>query len=137
MKDKDFVFASICIDKRRLIRTKPYIFRSKMTLLSFTLEQLFMNLKPWLDNPVVLIDRNGSKQFNRALSRHLYRLFGPSHKGDRKSIKNVETVDSINEPLVQLADYVSGAIHHHVDGRHNSKTFEEYLQHKGKLFFIN
>jgi Protein of unknown function (DUF3800) len=137
MKDKDFVFASVCIDKRKLIKSRPFVFRSKMTLLRFGLEELFNNLQPWLDHPVVLIDRNGSKHFNRALGRHLLRLFGSRHRGDNRSIEYVQSVDSSDEPLVQLADYIAGAVHHHIDGEHpNSHTFELYLQNKGKIFFI-
>ncbi len=136
MQGKDFIFASICIDKKKLLRSKPLVFRSKMNLLRFAFEQLFYNLRPWLDHPVVVVDRSGSRQFNKALSRHLLRLFGSRHKGDLRSIDYIQMVDSNDEPLVQLADYVAGAIHHHVDGRHTSNTFELYLQDKGKIYFI-
>jgi hypothetical protein len=135
--DEEFVFASIVIDKRKLVKRKPYIFRRKMILLKFAFEHLFRRLKPWLDNPVVLVDTNGSKHFNRALSRHLMKLFGSRHKGDFRALKYVRSVDSKHEPLVQLADYVSGAIHHDIDGRHpNSDTFDTYLKDKGKVYFI-
>jgi len=134
MSDKEFIFASVCIDKQKLARRRPQVLRSKMSLYRFAFEKLFTELKPWLDHPVVLIDTNGPKHFNKALSNHLLRMFGSKHKGDINYIEQVRVVDSQYEPLVQLADYVAGAIHHHVDGRHNSNTFEVYLQNKGKIF---
>ncbi len=137
MHDKEFVFASVVIDKKLLFRRKPQLFRSKMIFLQFAFDRLFQELHPWLDNPVVLIDTAGPKHFNRALSRHLMRLFGPKHKGDISSISQAKAVDSRSEPLVQLADYVCGAIHHHVDGAHpTSNTFENLLSDKGKIFYV-
>jgi hypothetical protein len=137
MKDKEFIHASVVIDKYKLFKRKPIVFRSKMSLLQFSFEELFRNLQPWLDHPVVVVDRSGSRQFSRALSRHMMRLFGSRHKGDYRSIEQVLMVDSTEEPLVQLADYIAGAIHHYIDGRHpQSTTFVDYVKDKGKIFYI-
>jgi hypothetical protein len=137
MRDYEYVFASVVIDKRRLLRRKPQVFRRKMVFLQYSFDKLFRELKPWLDNPMVLMDTSGNKHFNRALSRHLIKMYGAKHKGDIRSISHVRAVDSRNEPLVQLADYVAGAIHHHVDGNHpNSTTFEECLADKGKIYYL-
>jgi len=136
IRDKDYVFASVCIDKQRLALRSPQVFRSKMSLYKFAFDKLFTELRPWLDSPVVLVDTNGPQHFNRALSQHLMKLFGTKHKGDIHSIEQVRAVDSKAEPLVQLADYIAGSIHHHVDDRHDSKTFEMYVQDKGKIFII-
>lgn len=134
--DKEFVFAAVALDKLQLLRKKPYVLRTKMSLLRYSLEQLFGNLQPWLDNPVVVADTNGSKQFNRALSRHMQRRFGSRHKGDYKAIADFITVDSKSEPLIQLADYVAGAVRHHVDTSYNSHSFEKYLADKGRVFVV-
>ncbi|MDO8265797.1 MAG: DUF3800 domain-containing protein [Candidatus Saccharibacteria bacterium] len=136
MHDQEFIFASVCINKRRLIAKKPYVFRNKISLLNFAFEKLFVELKPWLDHPVVVMDTSGSKYLNHVLSNHLLRLFGSAHKGDHRYIERVRAVDSRNEPLVQLADYVAGSVHHHINGKYKTRTFEEYLEDKGKLFFV-
>ena len=136
MQNQDFIFASVCINKRKLIIRRPQVLRTKIALLNFAFDKLFVELKPWLDHPVVVMDTSGSRHLNKALSRHLLRLFGPAHKGDTKYIERVRAVDSRSEPLVQLADYVAGAVHHHIDGAHSSTTYEEYLQDKGKIFFV-
>lgn len=136
IQKEEFIFASVCIDKKKLLMRKPHILGNKMALLRFSFDKLFEELHPYLDKPVVLIDTNGSKQFNRSLSRHLMKRFGSKHKGDASSIGKIRSVDSSSEPLVQLADYVSGAVHHHVDGKHNSKTFQNYLEDKGKIVYV-
>lgn len=135
MHDKDFIFAAVAIDKRRLLARKPYVLRSKMSLLQYAFDNLFGQLQPWLDNPTVLIDTNGSRHFNRALSRHLLDRFGSRHKGDVHAIKQTVAVDSRQEPLVQLADYIAGAVRHHVDRANASSAYELYLADKGKIFF--
>lgn len=137
IEKEEFIFASVCIDKRKILMKKPYVLRNKMSLLRFSFSRLFEELHPYLDSPVVLIDTNGSKQFNRSLSRHLMRLFGPHHKGDTQAIGKIRSVESSSEPLVQLADYVSGAVHHHVSDKHHSTTYQDYLAHKGKIIFVN
>jgi hypothetical protein len=137
MADKEFVYASVVIDKAKLLKRKPHVFRSKMSLLQFSFDELFKHLQPWLDEPVVLIDTNGPTKFNRGLTRHLMKLFGTRHKGDIHSIKQIRSVDSSREPLVQLADYVSGAIHHHVRDPRGSDTFRDYVESKGKIFYVN
>jgi len=137
MQDKEYVFASVVIDKAKLLKRRPQVFRSKMSLLQFSFDQLFTQLKPWLDDPIVLFDTNGPSRFNRGLSRHLMKEFGSHHKGDMHALKQVRSVDSAKEPLVQLADYVSGAIHHHVREPHGSETFRQYVDGKGKIFYVN
>lgn len=135
MHDKDFVFASVAIDKRKLMKTNPEVLEDKMTLLQYAFDHLFVELKPWLDSPVVLCDVNGSRNFDRALQRHLLSQFGSRHKGDIRAIRQVRSVDSRTEPLVQLADYIAGAIRHHVDIDNTSSAYELYLADKGRIFF--
>ena len=98
-------------------------------------DKLFEELRPYWDNPIVLIDNN-SRRVNRALKWHLLKMFGSHHKGDLHSMKDIVFVDSKTEPLVQLADYVAGAVHHHVDGDYDRASYQAYLQKKGKIFYL-
>jgi Protein of unknown function (DUF3800) len=136
MKDKDYVFAAVAIDKRKLLTRRPQVLRSKMTLVQFAFDNLFTHLKPWLDQPIVLIDTNGPPYFNASLSRHLLKQYGMDHKGDYNSIQAVRAVDSRHEPLVQLADYVAGAVRHFVDDQYSSESYDKYLSTKGKIFYV-
>jgi hypothetical protein len=135
MHDKDFVYASVVIDKRKLLLRNPFVLSSKMSLLQYAFDNLFAQLQPWLDDPIVLMDSSGSRHFNQVLGHHLLRLYGSDNKTGIHKIKQIKSVDSASEPLVQLADYVAGAIHHHLDKSYSSETFEKYLQDKGKLFY--
>lgn len=135
MHDKDFVWASVVVDKRQLLLKKPFVLSNKMALLEYAFEHLFSQLQPWLDDPIVLMDSSGSHHFNQALGHHLLRLYGGKSMEDIHKIRQVKAVDSAHEPLVQLADYIAGAIHHHVDPSYPSESFEKYLADKGKIFY--
>lgn len=135
MHDQEFVYAAVVIDKRKLIITKPYILATKMSLLQYAFTNLFDQLQPWLDDPIVLMDNSGSKHFNQMLGRHLLRLYGGLGVHEIHQIRQVRSVDSASEPLVQLADYIAGAIHHHIDPAYPSESFEKFLQDKGKIFY--
>lgn len=136
MKDKEYVFAAVAMDKVKLLHRRPYIFKRKATILQACLDELFTELKPWLDNPIVLLDTNGPGMLNRMLTRHLLRYFGARHKGDIHSLKQVRYVDSRDEPLVQLADYVAGATRHFVDKKYVSRSYEKYLSNRGKILYM-
>ena len=136
MHDKDFVYVSVALDKRKLLRISPQILATKQTLLRFCLDILFTELKPWLDNPIVLLDTSGSEQLNKSLKRHLKEYYGAKYDGDHRSIKEQRYVDSQHEPLVQLADYIAGAVRHHVDTSYNSRSYEHYLADKGKIIYL-
>lgn len=136
MKNKDFVYVSVALDKRKLLRISPQILATKQTLLRFCLDILFTELKPWLDSPIVLLDTSGSEHLNRSLKRHLLEYYGAKHNGDFRAIKEQRYVDSKSEPLVQLADYIAGAVRHHVDKSYNSRSYEQYLADKGKIIYL-
>jgi len=135
MNDKEFVYVAVAMDKKQMLRRKPHILASKKMMLQASLDRLFREIQPMLDDPVVLVDKN-SRRIDRALKRHLLNFFGSHHKGDWRSIKNVVFVDSKREPLVQFADYVAGAVRHHVDKKYHSQSFEKYLSDKGKVYFL-
>lgn len=136
MQDKDFVYISIALDKRKLLRISPQILSTKQTLLRFCLDMLFKELKPYLDSPIVLLDTSGSEHLNRSLKHHLHEMYGAKYNGDFKAIKEQRYVDSKTEPLVQLADYIAGAVRHHVDKSYDSKSFEQFLANKGKVVYL-
>jgi hypothetical protein len=135
MHDKDFVYAAAVIDKQKLMATQPLVLSSKMSLMFYAFDHLFDQLKPWLDSPIVLVDSSGSQYFNQALGHHLLRLYGSDQEADYRKISQVRVVDSAREPLVQLADYIAGAIRHHVDPAYQSEAYEQYLADRGKIFF--
>jgi hypothetical protein len=135
MHDKEFVYAAVVVDKHNLITNRPDVLESKMSLLQYAFDHLFDQLQPWLDDPIVLMDNSGSRHFNQALGHHLLRLYGGKGMHEIHQIRQVKSVDSADEPLVQLADYIAGAIHHHIDPSYTSESYEHFLADKGKIFY--
>jgi hypothetical protein len=67
--------------------------------------------------------------------REIKYLYQSRHKGDRSALICSESKSSLDEPLVQLADYVAGSIRHKIDEMNNPSYVDEYLEDKGKIFF--
>lgn len=135
MKNQDYMFIAVAIDKEKHMKGRRGLFRNKRAILELCIDKLFLEMQPFWDKPIILIDNN-SRVINQSIKHHILRSFGSRHKGDSRAIKGVVFVDSRFEPLVQLADYVAGAVRHHVDPRYDSHSFEDFLQEKGKIFFI-
>lgn len=136
MSRQSFTFTCIAINKTKLVRTKPWIFRSRLALYNYAFGQLFTELKPQLVSPTVLIDRNGGRWFTKAINKYLYHNFGKRHKGDVHAIQNIYTEDSDSQPLIQLADYVAGAANHFVQQYSDAELFDQYLHAKGVIVFV-
>lgn len=135
MSDKDYLYVAVAMDKRALLKKKPYLLASKQVMLRHCVDRLFAELQPHWDNPMIIMDRN-SRKIDRSLRRHFFRAFGTPNSKDLRHIKNIVFVDSDKEPLVQFADYVAGAVRHHVDKSYNSQSYEKYLADKGKIYYL-
>lgn len=135
MKDTDYFYIAVAIDKRQLLKKKPHALINKRVLFKTALDRLFSELHPYWDDPLVLIDRN-TRRIDRFMRRHLFQEFGTPNSRDLQHIKNIIFVDSRYEPLVQFADYIAGAVRHHVDSSYDSKSYEDYLTSKGKIFYL-
>ncbi len=134
ISDQDFVFVGVAINKRKLLQIRPQVLATKQTLMRFCTDILFDELRPYLKNPTILIDTSGSEHVNRSIKNHIFELF--NKKQDQRIIQELRYVDSRSEPLVQLADYLAGAIRHHVDPSYSGHSYEKYLRGKGKIIFL-
>lgn len=135
MAEQDFIFVAVAMNKRKLLKRKPYMLASKRVMLKYCIDRLFRELHTMWDNPIVIMDKN-SRRIDRALRRHLFQAFGTPDTKDIRHIKNIVFVDSRNEPLVQFADYIAGAVRHHVDKSYDSESYEKYLVDKGKIYYL-
>ena len=82
-------------------------FQFKDSFYKYTVNLLFQNAKPYLDNAIVTVDRSGRKEFRSQLSRYLKSKI---NDGGNQHIKKVKTQPSHNNNLLQPADMVCGAI---------------------------
>ncbi|MCU1284943.1 MAG: hypothetical protein JWO13_1293 [Acidobacteriales bacterium] len=81
-------------------------FSYKEPFYKFTAKLLFENAKPYLKEAIVMIDRNGNREFRIQLEKYLKGKMN----GDRETIKKVKTESSHSNNLLQLADMVGGAV---------------------------
>ncbi len=135
MQSQSFSFVCVAVNKTALLRKKPWLFRSRLSLYNYSFGQLFIRLRPQLDHPIVLIDRNGGRWFTKAINKYLYHNFGNRHKGDQHAIAHIYTEDSVSQPLIQLADYIAGAANHFVQQYTDAHLYSEYLHAKGEIYY--
>jgi hypothetical protein len=104
-------------------------FNHKASLYKYAAGLTFENAKAWLDNAIVVIDRNGSKEFQWELARYLRRRI---KDGDgRNLIKKVKQADSRGNNLLQLADYVAGVSTRFITGKSDGVEYRrKYLSHR-------
>lgn len=135
MHGQPFTFTCLAIRKQPLLRRKPWLFRSRLALYSYALDRLFQAMQPTLDAPVVYMDRNGGRWFTKAISRQLLHRHGSRHKGDRHGIAAIYTVESLDNRLIQLADYVAGVSSHFIQNYSDADLYDQWLRSKGVIVF--
>jgi hypothetical protein len=100
MADSVFQVRAIVMEKKRVeshhLRNHPSAFYN------YTLKQLIS--RNGLQDALIRIDGNAKKEFSKAAATYFRR------QAPAGSVKKVRFVDSCAEPLIQLADMVSGAI---------------------------
>jgi hypothetical protein len=100
VQSQDFSVYGIAMDKKRI--TSDTLHNNTHSFFNFTLRQLMMRTP--INNARIRIDGKGSKQM-RQEAKAYFRKEVP-----QDVIKDVKYIDSHTEPLIQLADMVTGAI---------------------------
>lgn len=83
-------------------------FRDKVSFYKYTCSLVFENAKDKLQDAIVLIDKSGSDGFRRQLDHYLRAKMRDADGSSR--IKKVKMQRSTSNNLLQLADYVVGAV---------------------------
>jgi len=85
---------------------------------------VFTNLKPYLSNAIVVIDRSGNPDFRNKLAKYLW----TKHKSSTEKvfIKKFKQEESSTNNLLQLADYVSGVLNRKVQKKKSWERFYTY-----------
>lgn len=124
-----FTYHFIACDKTRLVlrNWKPN------DLYEEVVGQLIDALKPGLENCTVWFDTLGGKKSDREHGQRLGKRAG--HTPDGPRIKHSKRMNSVKEPLGQLADYVCGAVSRSI--RAEAKNADEYRKviksHEGQV----
>ncbi|MCB4756476.1 MAG: DUF3800 domain-containing protein, partial [Elusimicrobia bacterium] len=99
-----FFYYGICIDKAKLTGEG---FRVKESFYKYACQLAFLNAKPHLDQATVFIDGSGEKTFRRELQQYLKSRI---NQQDHTHLRDIKTVDSSKNNLIQMVDMIAGAI---------------------------
>ncbi len=93
-------------------------FKNKESFYKYACGLVFENAKEKLNQAIIVIDESGNLDFRRSLAKYLRK------KINNKMIKKVKMQRSESNNLLQLADYVAGAINRSVQSKR--KWSDEY-----------
>ncbi len=120
----EFFYYAIALNKNGLYRDG---FIDKKSFYKYACNLLFENAKEKLSNAIVVIDRNGSLDFQRQLEKYLKLKM---NNGLRR-IKSVKMQKSVSNNLLQLADYVAGIVNRSVQQKKdNAKIYRKMIAHR-------
>jgi len=102
-------------------------FKNKTSFYKYTCGLVFENAKSKLVDCTVIIDENGNPGFRKQLSKYLK---GKMNTKYQKCIKKVKMESSLSNNLLQLADYVAGAINRSLTEKRNRRHYRNYLSLK-------
>jgi len=94
-------------------------FKDKMSFYKYACSLVFENAKDKLDCSTIVIDKSGNLDFRHQLEKYLK----TKSNTNTRRIKKIKMQDSRKNNLLQLADYVAGAI---------SRSISDNRKHKDK-----
>jgi hypothetical protein len=121
----NFFYYGIIMNKKQLYGEG---FKDKHSFYKYACSLVFENAKEKLKSATIIIDQSGSLTFKRQLEKYLKRKM---NQYEKKLIKTVKMQDSNRNNLLQLADYVVGALNRSMfSNRKNAKRFRKLLSHR-------
>jgi hypothetical protein len=93
-------------------------FKNKESFYKYACGLVFNNAKEKLINAIVIMDKSGNSDFRNKLSKYL------KTKANEGGIKKVKMEDSHRNNLVQLSDYIAGAVNRSM--QQHKRDCEEY-----------
>lgn len=99
-------------------------FKNKSSFYKYACSLVFENAKDKLNKSIVVIDRSGSNEFRNQLAKYLRKKIN----NNKTTIKKIKMQRSESNNLLQLADYVAGAINRSiVNKKKNAQIFRKML----------
>jgi len=102
-------------------------FGSKNSFYKYACGLVFENAKNRLVDSAVIIDETGNLDFKRQLAKYLRSKLNTNH---RKFINKVKMQNSSSNNLLQLADYVAGAINRSLTNQRKKRHYRNYVSLK-------
>lgn len=122
----NFFYYGIVIDKQR--DNFPHEdFATKQAFYHYACGLLFENAKEKLDNAKVTIDQSGDLDFKRQLGKYLREKMN----SEKSLIRDVKMQRSTSTTLLQLADYVAGAINRSLSQKRKyADDYRQMIKHR-------
>lgn len=99
-------------------------FKNKSSFYKYACGLVFENAKQKLDKAIVVIDKSGDNDFRNQLAKYLKKKMNTN----KTMIKEVKMQRSESNNLLQLADYVAGAINRSiVNSKKDSQLFRKMI----------
>ncbi|WP_193315716.1 DUF3800 domain-containing protein [Janthinobacterium aquaticum] len=127
LKLLDFRFYALAIDKKRI--SKDTGLKYKKSFIKFTNGILYEKLFRAAENLTIYADGHGSSEFMESFEKYINENHGP----DLFSTSKIEMVDSRNNVMVQLADFLVGTVAKVYENKATGeakKNFLEFLRQK-------
>ena len=103
-------------------------FKNKQSFYKYACNLVFQNAQSQLEDSVVVIDESGNLAFKRQLAKYLRAKLNTEKK---RIVKRVKMQRSRSNNLLQLADYVAGAINRSVQKKRKwSKDYRKIIAHR-------
>ncbi|OEZ93351.1 hypothetical protein JAB8_04670 [Janthinobacterium sp. HH106] len=123
----DFKFYAVCVDKSRIIKDSGLQY--KKSFIKFTNGLLYNQIFSSVNNITIYADGHGGSNFIDSFSKYI----SENHIPDLFFDSKIEIVDSKNQILVQLADFLVGTTAKLYEGRVSGQTrdcFLRFIQNK-------
>jgi len=122
----DFRIRSLVVRKEKIY--SPELRNNKESFYSYCIKEALKNNNNTIIGASIRIDGSGSKEFRKGMISYLRKQL---NNEQRHVLKNCRLVDSKENPLIQLADMVAGAINRSCDSSKadNQKYIEIIKKH--------
>ena len=127
----DFKYSSFVVNKHAI--TDPDL-RHKHSIYQLACRSALYPLRNHLSQSILLMDECGGHAFAQEIGNYLRQISREWSSIESPCIKKTRAVRSKSNPLIQVADYVSGAVYRSFSTRSNPSKYRELIQHRE--FFV-
>ncbi len=123
----DFQYSSFVINKKAI--TDPDL-RHKHSIYQFACRSALYPLRSRLSQTILIMDECGGATFSNEMGTYLRQESREWSTPDCPCIKKTRTVRSKSNPLIQVADYVSGAVYRSFSTRSDRSQYRDLIRHR-------
>ncbi len=127
MAQHDFQYSSFVINKKAI--TDPAM-RHKHSIYQFASRSALYPLRDHLRQTILIMDECGGATFTNEMGTYLRQATREWSTPDSPCIKKTRTVRSKSHQLIQVADYISGAVFRSFSTRPDPSQYRDLIRHR-------